>query len=270
MKTPHRFSINASWLAAFVLAGGLLAGCTVGDGLSQKSTSPLPVPPSSVVYEPAGKEAPSLLSKTEAAKPEPSQELYLDNGLTGWKIEARVDDAFRVDNTIYRTEDKGATWTELDDSQKGSFPTGAVRAFRFADDTRGWVSVDTLESGDPRLYETKDGGVSWSKTELKVPADFREAWFEPKAPILFEGTQLGVFIAQTGYAADGHDVNPLLFYVTADGGATWSDPLQSEQGELNGLIWKTKRLSDGVGRSWSITVEGRTWTFERSATVEGG
>ncbi|MEJ8306098.1 hypothetical protein [Saccharibacillus sacchari] len=268
MKTLHRFSINASWLAALVLAGGLLSGCTVGDGLSQKSTSPLPIPPSSVVYEPAGKEASSLSNKTEVTKPEPSQEIYLDNGLTGWKIEAQVDDAAQVSNTIYRTEDRGAKWTKLDDSQTGSFPTGAVRAVRFVDATRGWVAVDPLGQGDPYLYETKNGGASWSKTALKVPADFREAWFEPKTPILFEGTRLGVFIAQTGYAADGHDVNPLLFYVTADGGATWSDPLQSEQGELNGLIWKTKRLSDGIGRNWSITVEGRTWTFERSVAVE--
>lgn len=268
MNIPHRFSINASWLAALVLAGGLLAGCTAGDGLSEKSIPPLPIPPSSVVYAPAGKEVPSASSKTESAKPEPSQEVYLDNGLTGWKIEAQIDNESHVNNTIYRTEDRGAAWTKLDDSQTGSFPAGAVRTVRFADDTRGWVAADALEQGDPNLYETKDGGISWSKTELKVPADFRGTWFEPKTPILFEGTQLGVFIAQTGYAADGHDVNPLLFYVTADGGATWSDPLQSEQGELNGLIWKTKRLSDGVGRSWSITIEGRTWTFERSATAE--
>jgi len=262
MNTLRRLSINAGWLASLILAGSLMTGCSVREGWSDTGASPLTVPTSSVAYETSAAQAKSgagtLTKQTE------NQEFYLNDGHIGWKIEAQADKDSEIENTLYRTENGGAVWQQINDSQAGSLPSGLIGSARFADTNRAWLAVDSSREGDPRLYETRDGGATWSKTELKVPASFSKAWFEPKTPILFEGTDLGLFIAQTGYPEAGQEPNPLLFYVTADGGANWSDPLHGEEGEQGGLSWRTKRLADQTGRSWSITIDGRTWTFERS------
>ncbi|NGZ75219.1 WD40/YVTN/BNR-like repeat-containing protein [Saccharibacillus alkalitolerans] len=266
MMKRHRFSINAGGLACVLLAGSLLAGCSAQSGLAGTGASPLPVSPSRTAYEPSAAETPEPEAKAESGTPAEqtqTRETYLDDSLAGWKIEAQINGKSNIDNTLYATRDGGQEWKKIDDSRKGSFPSGSVGAVRFADERRGWVSVDTPQEGNPLLFETRDGGLSWSPTALKIPADFRTARFRPKAPLLFSGTELGLFIAQADYAAGSGEENPLLFYVTSDGGETWSDPLRSEQGELHGLSWKTKRLADETGRAWSITIEGRTWTFER-------
>lgn len=263
MYKRYALSIHAGWLAALMLAGSLLAGCSAQSGYSD-AASPLQVTPSAVVYEPSAALDESQSASAAQADPAPIREYYLNDGRIGWKIEARTDVTSGVHNRLYRTENGGAQWVKIDDSRTGSFPAGAVGAVRFTDDVQGWVAVDAAQTGDPGLYGTTDGGVSWSRTPLQVPADFADARFEPKTPIRFEGTPLGLFIAQTDGAAGSPETNPLLFYVTSDGGATWSDPIRGEAGELAGLRWQTERLSDGTGRSWSVTIDGRTWTFERS------
>lgn len=235
------------------------------NGFSRTGASPLTVSPSSVVYESSAAQKESKSSELRSLiTPAPIQEFYLNDNRTGWKIEAQTDETHNVDNKLYRTENGGADWIKLDDSKIGSFPAGAVGAARFGDANKGWVAVHAPQQGDPYLYETTDGGDSWSKTELKIPVDFDTAWFDPKIPLQFEGTEKGIFIAKFEDTANKQEPNPLLFYVTSDGGAHWSDPIRSEEGELGGVSWKTDRLTDQTGRSWSITIDGRTWTFKRS------
>lgn len=261
MNTRRRFSLYTGLCAALILTGGLLAGCSEDSKLSDSETPSLAVPPSSVVYE-----APST-AESDTNQPKKAAQagtVFLDNGSTGWKVDMQLKGAFAADNTLYRTEDGGATWAKIADSVSGSLPSGMIAALRFVDEQRGWASTNTPEAGDLRLYATRDGGKTWSKSQLAIPADFERSWFEAKVPVFFEGTDLGLYIAQTEFASDGKEARPLLFYVTSDGGATWSDPLRSEQGEYGGVSWKTKRLADGTGRSWSVTISGRTWTFERS------
>ncbi|MCQ4086414.1 hypothetical protein [Saccharibacillus sp. JS10] len=269
MNKYHRFFIHVGWLTSLVVAGGLIAGSTWDDQMTEPSSPPLSIAPSNIAYDLQIDSTNSLQNQKQVSTTpfKPSQEIYLDNGWTGWKIESKIDTDDEVQNILYRTEDAGATWIKLGDSGTKTFPSGIVGAIRLVNEQQGWIAIDNDQPGEPNIYSTQDGGVSWSVAEMKIPADFRQARFEPKTPILFDGTQLGIYIAQTGYAADRHDVNPLLFYVTADGGKTWSDPLQSENGEWNGLVWKTKRMADGVGRNWSITIDGRTWTFERNGSV---
>lgn len=265
MNTRRRFSIYTGLCAALFLTGGLLAGCSEESKLSDAENPALAAHPSSVVYEvPPAAESDTNQPKSEKKETAQAGTVYLDNGSTGWKVDMRLKDAFAADNTLYRTEDGGATWSKLADSMSGSLPSGMIAALRFVDGQRGWASTNTLQSGDLRLYATRDGGKTWSKSQLAIPADFGQSWFEAKVPVFFEGTDLGLYIAQTEFASDGKEARPLLFYVTSDGGSTWSDPLRSEQGEYGGVSWKTKRLADGTGRSWSVTISGRTWTFERS------
>ncbi|OWR30789.1 hypothetical protein CDO73_09365 [Saccharibacillus sp. O23] len=265
MNTRRRFSIYTGLCAALILAGGLLAGCSDNGKLSDAGTPALAVPPSSVVYEkPLAAEPDTNKTKIDQKEAAQAGTVFLDNGSTGWKVDMRTKGALAADNTLYRTGDGGETWTKIADSASGSLPSGLIAALRFVDEQRGWAATNTLQEGDLRLYATRDGGKTWSKTALAIPADFERSWFEAKVPVFFEGTDLGLYIAQTEFASDGKEARPLLFYVTSDGGATWSDPLRSEQGEYGGVSWKTKRLADGTGRSWSVTISGRTWTFERS------
>ncbi|GGN97677.1 WD40/YVTN/BNR-like repeat-containing protein [Saccharibacillus kuerlensis] len=270
MNIQRCFSKSAGWIVSLVLTGSLIAGCSVHSDISGKGTSPMPIAPSSAAYETFIPEAERSVNSLSDNKQ--SQEIYLNDSRNGWKIEFQakgnandtVDGAVDVNsNTLYRTGDGGATWKKISSSTNGSFPEGVAGAVRFTDEQRGWVSVDHLQNGDPGLYETFDGGKTWTKAELKIPTDLNTAWFVPKVPILFEGTERGLYIAEIGSVSQHDEDAPLLFYVTSDGGASWSDPIQSEQGEQGGLSWKTERLSGEPGRSWAITIDGRTWKFQR-------
>lgn len=264
MNTRRGFSLYTGLCAALILTGGLLAGCSNDSKLSDNEKAPFTVPPSAVAYETQVTSESEVNNRGAEKTAEQAGTVYLDNGLTGWKIDMQYHGAFAADNTLYRTEDGGEKWTKISDSTSGTLPSGMIAALRFVDEQRGWASTHTPQVGDLRLYATRDGGRTWSKSKLAIPADFDKSWFEAKVPIMFEGTNLGLYIAQTEFTADGEEAQPLLFYVTSDGGETWSDPLRSEQGEYGGISWKTTRLADGTGRSWSVTISGRTWTFERS------
>ncbi|OWA34054.1 hypothetical protein B9G55_17125 [Saccharibacillus sp. O16] len=262
MNRRRRFSIYPGLCAVLILTGGLLAGCS-NERLSESEQRPLAVSPSAVAYEAQAITEAEAADKGAEKTAAQAVTVYLSDGLTGWKIDMQYKGAFAADNTLYRTQDGGTQWTKVVDSRSGSLPSGMIAALRFVDEQHGWAATHTPQVGDLRLYATTDGGRTWSKSVLTVPAEFAQSWFEAKVPIMFEGTKIGLYIAQTDFTSDGEEAQPLLFYVTSDGGATWSNPLQSEQGEYGGMSWKTKRLTDDEGRSWSVTISGRTWTFER-------
>lgn len=60
---------------------------------------------------------------------------------------------------LFKTEDKGETWYQVD-----PFPGGGAYGFSFHDCKRGWLSAN---SG--KLYETSDGGSTWLEHNVDNP-----------------------------------------------------------------------------------------------------
>ncbi len=95
---------------------------------------------------------------------------------------------------LARSTDAGATWSLL------PFPAAKGKMFhavRFASAQRGWVFFH----GDPKAWETTDGGATWTPSAI------------PGLPAFADARQ--------GWAISGFGV-----VHTTDGGATWGEPVR--------------------------------------------
>ena len=124
---------------------------------------------------------------------------------------------------LFQTSDGGATWTSVfhdDPSQPGSSDSlplaGIKNGMTFLDANNGWVTGSIPAAGEVYLYVTHDGGVIWSKQELPLPAGYEKYQYVPQAPVFFGKDG---FLPLMIYLPDR--VN-LTFFVTHDGGLTWS------------------------------------------------
>ena len=79
---------------------------------------------------------------------------------------------------IFRTEDAGAHWTATRGKVPGYVGTGLLM-LAFADADRGW-----LTDGYSHLWTTADGGGTWKRTTLPVPASVRGKFDSLTAPIV--------------------------------------------------------------------------------------
>jgi photosystem II stability/assembly factor-like uncharacterized protein len=127
---------------------------------------------------------------------------------------------------LYKTSDGGATWTSAfhnDASQPGSSDSlplsGIKNGLTFLDANTGWVTGSIAEAGNVFLYATHDGGISWAQQGLSLPIGYEAYRYIPQAPIFFgQDGYLPLTIYESG-------MTTLTFYVTHDGGATWTgDP----------------------------------------------
>jgi photosystem II stability/assembly factor-like uncharacterized protein len=137
------------------------------------------------------------------------------NATTGWIAGGEPwDDINHDDDGIYKTTDGGATWTR---QRTGAH---APQLVGFADDQHGYVTGSTVDDGFV-IRKTTDGGASW--TEIYLEQD----------PFNSLGHDLEVIDADTmwfvGYSTP-HDDSGEVKIVTRDGGATWYQPLRTENG----------------------------------------
>ena len=132
---------------------------------------------------------------------------------------------------LYQTSDGGVTWISIfhnDASQPGSSDSlpldGIKNGLTFLDANTGWVTGSTAVAGDVYLFVTQDGGVSWNHQSLPLPTGYETTQYLPYAPIFF---------GQDGYLPlilYGPGTTALTFYITRDGGATWTgDPADAKK-----------------------------------------
>ena len=109
---------------------------------------------------------------------------------------------------LERTLDGGATWRPV-----GRVPIAGRIVFRTA--REGWLS--RADFAQPQqLYATVDGGRSWQRRVLPTPPGWTGARIYPDVPVFF-GVRgvLPASVVGAGRAA-------VAFYVTPNGGRTWS------------------------------------------------
>lgn len=120
------------------------------------------------------------------------------------------------DNFVYRTADGGRTWTQLGNPNE-LYPrmlTGAG----FADDEIGFLCY-RFEFSDfsPAICRTTDGGQTWEKLHVELPAKFDEYYSKTPLSPVFSGAN-GVLPIQCI-----HGGTTITIYLTSDDyGMTWT------------------------------------------------
>jgi len=134
-----------------------------------------------------------------------------------WFADPRRGWAVNSNGHILHTADGGTTWQR----QLSAGGTAYLRCIGFVDDRRGWVGV--LEDPARRLFETSDGGATWSVVEAVAQL--------PAAPIAICG--LSVVDERVVYGTGTNQPGPPTGVIkTVDGGKTWTAQDMGEHATL--------------------------------------
>ena len=147
----------------------------------------------------------------------------------GW-VMIGLGAAGSMDVDINRTADGGHTWVKVasDDSrdERSGLPFGGDKSdITFLNPMTGWVTgyIVGCDRGT-YLFVSHDGGRTWGREELPVPAQVTSLRNEETmAPTFFSARDgvLPVSISYAGYCETGKEITVIVFYMTHDGGATW-------------------------------------------------
>jgi hypothetical protein len=133
----------------------------------------------------------------------------------------------------WSTVDGGTTWTEEGTFQVSDFPGGTVD---FVNSEDGWLSVyegAAMGSSGMALYQTVDGGVEWSEVAETNPQSPQPAGSPGSIPFGGDKGSATFVDPITGWIGSSTDGTGPLFWVTQDGGSSWSaQPLPSTSGLL--------------------------------------
>ena len=199
-----------------------------------------------------------------------SQITFLDTQ-HGWMVFDKDHGHGNYYITLMNTSDGGKTWQTVFDmtpDTRSSLPEQGLKAFTFTSSQKGWATgTEDFNAPNARLYETLDGGKTWTRVSLPVlPNGTYSYSYGPYFTNAYDGRVLVRYGFQPG-AGTGYY---LLSYRTSDGGKTWDaagPALQSnvpnewiaqsfrnaEQGWTLGVDNTSKpvlcRTHDG-GRSW--------------------
>ena len=154
----------------------------------------------------------------------------------GWRLSG-VGAAGSMEADIYRSTDGGATWTKVASTTAGNESSGLPFAgdkgdVTFLNATTGWVTGTIIVPNWLYLYVTHDGGSSWRQQTLPLPPQVTFPWDSSTVAPKFFGAQDGIL--PVFYR--NRDTNAWLvaFYVTHDGGTTWTytTPVSSTREEF--------------------------------------
>ncbi|HXU75717.1 MAG TPA: immunoglobulin domain-containing protein [Methylomirabilota bacterium] len=193
-------------------------------------------------------------------------DIYFIDETTGWSA--------RSTGGIYKTVDGGNTWSNV-----LSRPATHFRCLGFASATRGWAgnlgpgSYDGAVTDTNVLYETFDGGLSWTNRPGFAEKGMRGL------------CSLHIFDSQHIFGV-GRVRGPAFFIKTANGGANWTVTNLTAAGVMGGMMdvyfkdlqngfvvgMNTNTYADGCasnyyGRIAKTTDGGETWTPVATTTI---
>lgn len=130
---------------------------------------------------------------------------------------------------LWRTTDGGHSWTMIFGltraealSIQGFHPTPYASfnlGISFMNSTTGWKTGWESGSGYDWLYKTTDGGATWQRQLLPLPLQLQSAWLYLMPPRFFNNSD---GILPVGYYPANTNTWGMDFFVTHDGGATWT------------------------------------------------
>lgn len=140
---------------------------------------------------------------------------------------------------MYRTQDSGRMWTPLE--------MPVVGKIVFIDESNGWAIGSETRWNSDRFIHTQDGAMTWGQVEITPPDAYTGAaryFHEPT----FLSRQVGVLPVRF-FGGEGSQM--MGFYVTHDGGRTWS---------LAGTLEDRNLANFGTGTAipWTA-VDASTW-----------
>lgn len=185
---------------------------------------------------------------------------FLDNRY-GWALFNTGAGAGSSTAQILRTENGGETWSLVYEVTPDSaleatgIPfSGSKEEISFRDENHGYVSGNIPADGFVYLYETMDGGASWSQVSLELPQELQKSMLSFQAPQFFDAERGKLVVRYFGTDNQG-----TLLFTTNDGGDLWvaTTPIPSlgsvaVENMQSAMIWDGEMLywtNDG-GVTW--------------------
>jgi photosystem II stability/assembly factor-like uncharacterized protein len=140
----------------------------------------------------------------------------------GW-LAMRLGGAAGSDGmAFYATGDGGSTWSKVSQTdasgEPGHLPLGCSKlAPVFVNTSTGWEPGACNAGDGPFLYVTHDGGRSWTKVVIGLPAGYAACMCSVNA-LRFSDSRNGDFVLNI---YQGTNVPQNVLYATRDGGASW-------------------------------------------------
>lgn len=172
----------------------------------------------------------------------------------GWTFRSGGDGPKAVSGSgLYRSEDGGRTWAELEAGKNGlpSKPYGRLEV-KFAP-SNGKIVYAFIEGLDSALYRSEDGGQTWDKRDKSQMMVWRPFYFarlvvDPTNPDRLFKTDLGLIVSEDG----GKSFSSASGRSHGDWHDVWIDPANPKHlvGGDDGGLWIS---FDGGNRWWMAT-----------------
>ena len=139
---------------------------------------------------------------------------YGEIGAFCWCVAALPPAAGTGAANVCTSPDSGETW-EISDPN--ALYTGTVIGAGFASETVGFISYRCFFDNGPEIARTLDGGKTWARLELDIPAEYAQYNMQPQTPTFSgnDGSYPVILLDK-----DGNDRTTTLH--THDGGMTWT------------------------------------------------
>ena len=154
--------------------------------------------------------------------------LHFINASEGWMLSLGAAAMGSVEAYVYRSTDEGENWIEVASAESqdvgSGLPFSGVKgSITFLNATTGWITGGHgIAPNVFFLYKTRDAGRTWQEQKLPLPPEATSRWSSWTYPPKFFTSHRGILPVFFSYNYDVGGAWVILFYITHDGGATWT------------------------------------------------
>lgn len=150
---------------------------------------------------------------------------------------------------LFESTDQGQTWHEVSTVS----PPGDLTGISFSSPLDGFMGVLPAIMGFTVLYQTTDGGLTWSRASSPAATHgLSQSQIATDAPLMLGSSLLMPLVAQAA---------PPVTYLSssADGGTTWSAP-EKVPGAISDFLSTSQGWSAQGSQLWTTADGGQTWS----------